>query len=153
MERAALLLAIVLGLALSQDTGHTTTGHSNATLCVAPGEFSRGAAALAGPDQGRVLLEQTCQDSCYFHGRCKIDGSCACSSGWLGEDCDEPTCENCVYGNCRPNYLCNCYPGYRGPSCDIPICLGVNHCCTLEGFCSSPLCTIPEASDTILTFF
>jgi hypothetical protein len=67
----------------------------------------------------------TCTDLCkprddnFGHYTCDIHGKKVCRQGWLGPNCERPTCpEGCVNGLCQRPGVCQCRSGYEGKRCD-----------------------------------
>eukprot|EP01087_Luapelamoeba_hula_P015537 TRINITY_DN4655_c0_g1_i1.p1 TRINITY_DN4655_c0_g1~~TRINITY_DN4655_c0_g1_i1.p1 ORF type:complete len:350 (-),score=9.82 TRINITY_DN4655_c0_g1_i1:78-1127(-) len=59
-----------------------------------------------------------CSPLCFFHGSCLADGSCSCHRGWMGPNCTDPWCPNCLRGACSElNGPCTCSRGFKGENC------------------------------------
>lgn len=59
----------------------------------------------------------SCPKDCSGRGTCDVaTGRCHCSSSWLGESCEEPSCSTfCVNGKCSSDQRrCICTPAFRG---------------------------------------
>jgi Human growth factor-like EGF len=105
------------------------------------------------------LMSSSCRtDPCQFNGTCTSNMMCTCEPGYLGEQCDIPTCVvPCTNGQiCKELNSCACPDGYTGVSCVDPICTTpcVNGACTLPdtctcsagwtgSTCAEPVCSSP----------
>lgn len=92
--------------------------------------------------------------TCFINNSRIAKGECCeCYKGWVGRDCDVPTCSpSCYNGICVGVDICNCASGWQGSYCQIPVCSGcVNGNCTAPGVCvcsygwTGANCTLPYA--------
>ena len=114
----------------------------------------------------------SCDFRCKDHGIC-VNGSCECSPGYRGRNCNINSCPNSCSSNgvCEKvdntMYQCICKQGWTGPACDIPRELICNdgldndldglvdcedsECCTFESCKLSIACQgSPEPKDRLL---
>lgn len=72
---------------------------------------------------------------CFFNNSQKSKGECCqCEEGWVGKDCDIPTCfPPCENGLCVGKDLCNCSTGWEGQACEVALC---SNC--VNGDCIEP---------------
>lgn len=78
-----------------------------------------------------------CKNLCTGHGKC-VEGKCACSDGYSGEDCSvfdahhkcPKACSN--RGECMENRKCKCQVGWEGEACDLKSCAKG---CEMHGEC------------------
>ena len=74
---------------------------------------------------------------CYNKGTCIAPNTCACASGWDGDDCSIPTCSQTCnhHGNCTLPDTCTCEKGWTGADCSIAVCAQE---CNNFGECVAP---------------
>lgn len=117
-------------------------------------------------------LPLLCDSRCNAHGLC-INGTCSCSPGYQGRNCDIDSCPNgcSSHGVCEtlPNngYHCVCNPGWTGKACEVGIELICNddidndgdgltdcmdsECCVYDNCKLSLACqSAPEPKDRLL---
>lgn len=83
---------------------------------------------------------------------------CECEEGWVGRDCDIPTCyPACQNGICTSIDICNCTEGWTGDYCYIPLCTScINGLCLEPEYCeceygwSGTECNVPYATPPCL---
>jgi hypothetical protein len=69
----------------------------------------------------------SCNSRCTENGGICVNGTCTCSPGYQGRNCDINECPNScnMNGICEKNsynkYSCVCNPGWTGKACDIAI--------------------------------
>jgi len=109
-------------------------------------------------------MTAVCSKVCENGGRCTADEKCTCATGWRGDDCTIPICDNgCFVTGARINRvctapnICTCKPGYRGDSCNVPMCVQTCHngaSCVAPDTCQcthgwfDPNCTTPVCAQT-----
>ena len=95
---------------------------------------------------------------CFGNGVCIAQDTCQCAVGWLGADCNIPSCDGigpCLHGTCVLPNLCACEGGWLGARCDVPDCSGLNDCsghgtcfepetCACEGGWLGVRCDVPD---------
>ncbi|ETW08218.1 hypothetical protein, variant 1 [Aphanomyces invadans] len=109
-------------------------------------------------------LTAVCSKICENGGQCVSAETCACATGWRGDDCTTPVC---TAGLCTGRQLCvapntcACIPGYKGfPACDVPICVqtcvhgrcGFPDTCVCASGWFDANCTTPVCSQTCGNF-
>ena len=93
-----------------------------------------------------ALSSNQCWNSCSGHGECNEAGQCACTTGFLGQDCSVAACEpSCgAHGTCA-NGRCVCAPYWYGTSCEKPS--SCPNDCWGHGQCTQGACICAQGFD------
>lgn len=77
--------------------------------------------------------------ACFFNNSRESKGECCeCDEGWVGKDCDVPSCfPSCAHGNCTDIDNCECDDGWKSDACDEASCSN----------CQNGDCIAPEVCD------
>jgi len=88
---------------------------------------------------------------CSGHGECVGFNNCTCETGWFGNECEQPLCNNIAHdnptvcngqGTCTSKDTCVCGTAFTGQFCQYPTCFGVNgddpFVCAGHGTCVEP---------------
>lgn len=105
-----------------------------------------------------IEVESSCIElfqACFVNNSRESKGQCCeCDQGWVGKDCDIPTCfPACAHGNCTDIDNCECEDGWKSQACDEASCSNCqNGDCTAPEVCScyygwnGTACDIPYAT-------
>eukprot|EP00940_MAST-03C_sp_MAST-3C-sp2_P001490 g1490.t1 len=104
-------------------------------------------------------ITSVCSKVCENGGRCVAEETCACASGWTGDDCTTPTCSDACPARhlCTGPDTCTCIPGFGGDDCSTALCVqscGPNGRCVAPDTCACDMgwfdanCTTPVCSQT-----
>lgn len=86
---------------------------------------------------------------CSSHGTCNDINNCTCATGYIGNECQTPTCNGLsgasacsAHGTCSGLNNCSCNAGYTGTNCEHAICHSFLsndiRVCSGHGTCGSP---------------
>ena len=95
---------------------------------------------VIGPGRWKVAGGECINEvirGCFNNGTCVAPNTCKCSQGWVGSNCNTPTCKlPCKNGgNCTGVNECTCEKGWSGEDCSTPLCAQE---CQNRGVCVAP---------------